>query len=332
MRLLFITSNRIGDAVLSTGLLQHLIARAEAAGDAAEVTIATGPAAAPLFGGVPGLRRLHLLRKKRCSLHWLALWRRTVGTRWDVVVDLRRSAVSYGLWAGERLIPRKPAEEIHRVRLLGELAGRSDDPPAPTLWTLEPHRRNAAKLLPNDKPVLALAPTANWPGKIWPAERFAETAARLTDEDGPLPGATIAVFGGPDERLQAAPLLREIPKDRRVDLVGKIDLLTAAACLKRARLFVGNDSGLMHMAAAVGTPTLGLFGPSKTELYAPWGRRTAALRTPESFEELTGAPDYDHRTTDSLMGGLTADRVVAAAEDLLAADGAHGDARTGTDD
>ena len=51
-------------------------------------------------------------------------------TRWDVVVDLRRSAVSYGLLAGERLIPRKPAEEIHRVRLLGELAGRPDDPPA----------------------------------------------------------------------------------------------------------------------------------------------------------------------------------------------------------
>jgi len=332
MKLLFITSNRIGDAVLSTGLLAHLIARAEATGNPAEVTLATGPSAAPLFGAVPGLKRLHLLRETRRSRHWWDLWRRTVGTRWDAVADLRRSALSYGLRTRERLIPRKPAEEIHRVRLLGELVGRAEDPPAPTLWTLEPHRRNAERLLPADAPILALGPTANRPGKIWPAERFAETAARLSDADGPLAGATIAVFGGPDERLQAAPLLRAIPKDRRVDLVGRADLLTAAACLRRARLFVGADSGLMHMAAAVGTPTLGLFGPSKPALYAPWGEKTAALRTPESFEELTGAPGYDPRTTDGLMDGLTVDRVAAAAEALLAKATEGPGARTGTND
>jgi ADP-heptose:LPS heptosyltransferase len=120
-------------------------------------------------------------------------------------------------------------------------------------------------------------------------------------------------------RRQANPLLRAIPRERRIDLVGRIDLLTAAACLARARLFVGNDSGLMHMAAAMGTPTLGLFGPSKTALYAPWGPHAAFVRTPESFEELTGASDYDHRTTGSLMGGLAVDTVESAARALIAA-------------
>ena len=69
-----------------------------------------------------------------------------------------------------------------------------------------------------------------------------------------------------------------------IDLVGKIDLLTAYACLKRARLFVGNDSGLMHLSAAAGAPTLGLFGPSDDRLYGPWGPNARALRGPRDFE------------------------------------------------
>jgi ADP-heptose:LPS heptosyltransferase len=69
-----------------------------------------------------------------------------------------------------------------------------------------------------------------------------------------------------------------------IDLVGRIDLLTAYACLKRARLFIGNDSGLMHLSAAAGAPTLGLFGPSDDRLYGPWGPDARALRGPRDFE------------------------------------------------
>ena len=67
--------------------------------------------------------------------------------------------------------------------------------------------------------------------------------------------------------------------------MGKVDLLTAYACLKHARLFIGNDSGLMHLAAAAGAPTLGLFGPSDDRLYAPWGDHARALRGPRTFEQ-----------------------------------------------
>ena len=77
------------------------------------------------------------------------------------------------------------------------------------------------------------------------------------------------------ERPQAAPLLAAMPAGPRIDLVGRTDLLTAAAVLRRCTLFIGNDTGLMHIAAASGTPTLGLFGPSPVEQYAPWGRCTA---------------------------------------------------------
>jgi ADP-heptose:LPS heptosyltransferase len=170
-------------------------------------------------------------------------------------------------------------------------------------------------MLPESGPVLALGPTANWRGKQWPGERFAELAARLTRPGAPLAGAHFAVFGGPGEELSAAPVLERLPREQTYDLVGKLSLLDVAACLKRCALYVGNDSGLMHMAAAVGIPTLGLFGPSRDGIYAPWGERASYVRTPESATALLAkvAQGIDH----GLMDGLTVDMAHAAACALL---------------
>ena len=92
-----------------------------------------------------------------------------------------------------------------------------------------------------------------------------------------------------------------------------------AACLGRARLFVGNDSGLMHVAAAAGAPTLGLFGPSPERRYAPWGRLARSVRCPESFEELVARAIRGERGYGVLMESLAVDTVEAAARELLAA-------------
>ena len=81
-------------------------------------------------------------------------------------------------------------------------------------------------------------------------------------------------------------------------------------------LFIGNDTGIMHIAAAMGTPTLGLFGPSLPENYAPWGPRTAVVRTERSYAEIVGAPDYDYRTAGTQMDSLGVDAVEAAARRL----------------
>ena len=74
----------------------------------------------------------------------------------------------------------------------------------------------------------------------------------------------------------------------------------------------------MHMAAASGTPTLGLFGPSHTTHYAPWGPGTAWVRTQKSYDEIVGAPGYNHRTTGTLMDSLTVDMAEAASRKLWA--------------
>jgi heptosyltransferase III len=312
MDILLITATRIGDAVLSTGLLSYLIERY----GPARLTIATGPLAAPLFEAVPGLERILVVNKRPWSLHWLPLYAAVVPRRWDMVVDLRGSVLAWLLRAGERKVMAKGDPQQHRVRQLGRLFDL-DPPPSPRLWTRPHHERRAAALIPAGSPVMAIGPAANWRGKEWRAERFAELAQRLIATDGMLPGARVAVLAAGHEHPQAAPLLEAVPAHRRIDLVGRVDLPTAAAVLRRCALFIGNDTGLMHLAAAAGTPTLGLFGPSPVEQYAPWGPRAAYVRSAEPRTRMF-APGFDHRTTGSLMDGLSVDAAEAATRRLWA--------------
>ena len=308
MRILFVTANRVGDAVLSSGLLARL---ADTYPDA-RITVAAGPAAASLFRNTPCLEHLIVLEKMRWSFHWIKLWSRCITTRWDIVVDLRRSALAYLLLAGKRYIIPKSRSEMHRVELLASTMRDGALTTNPVLWPDE-----VGGDLAENGPVVALGPAANWVGKQWRGDRFAELAKRLIADAGPFPGGRIAVFAAASERDQATPVLEAIPEEQLIDFIGVGDLATVAGYLRHCEFFVGNDSGLMHMAAAGGIPTLGLFGPSRTEHYAPWGENCGFVRTPESYDELVGAPGYDHRTTGTLMDGLSVETVLAACVSLI---------------
>ena len=309
MNILFITSTRIGDAVLSTGVLAHLIASYPNA----RITLACGPAAMPLFAAAPKVVKRIEMVKRKWGLHWFDLWRECVTERWgwDMVVDLRGSLIAQFLIARQRRVFR--GEGRHRHRLYGlAKAMRLAAPPAPTVWTAPEHETEAARLVPEGGPVLGIGPTANWRGKVWRAENFVALIGRLTDTDGILPGARVVVFGAAEERAIAQPVLDAVPAERLIDLVGEIDLPTAAAALGHCALYVGNDSGLMHLAAAAGVPTLGLFGPSRSETYAPWGECTAVVGTATPYDKLF-PQRYDHRTTDTLMDSLGVDAAAEAA-------------------
>ncbi len=272
MRILFITATRIGDAVLSTGLLDHL----GRTYPGAQFTVACGPVAEGVFTRLPGLQRILIVDKRRYDRHWLTLWAQTVTHLWDLAVDLRGSALTLLLPAKRRAIMRGGRRPGHRLTHLAGTLGLHDVP-MPVTWTNAADQARAAALLPEDGPIIALGPTANWSGKVWPAERFVALFRALAPS---LPGARAAIFAGPGEaeRRMAAPVLAALPG--AIDLAGCLSLPEAAACLARCRLFVGNDSGLMHLAAAAGTPTLGLFGPTPASEYAPSGRRTAAVLAP----------------------------------------------------
>lgn len=312
MRILFVTSTRIGDAVLSTGLLDHLIR----VYPEAQITIACGPVAAPLFEAVPGVERVIVLRKKPCALHWLEFIVRTVGRIWDVIVDLRGSAATMVLLRGHRFAYYTDRAPVHRLVKLSQVL-HLDRPAVPRLWTAPRHEAEAESLVPEGSPVLALGPTANWPCKEWPVENFIELAERLTGQEGPLPDARIMVLGAPEEGVSARPLIDAFAPNRVIEIFAGVPLLTAFACLKRADLYVGNDSGLMHMAAAAGTPTLGLFGPTQDAHYAPFGPHCAFVRTPEPYEALAALSKRMDEPR-SLMGSLSVDDVENAALDLMA--------------
>jgi heptosyltransferase-3 len=310
MKILFITANRLGDAVLSTGVLAWLIGRHPGA----QVTIVCGPYAAGLFRAVPVLERLIVLQKRSWNRHWLDAWAACAGTRWDIIVDLRNSIVSRLLFARSRAC-RGGSTGRHKVIENAMVLGLTP-PPAPRIWLDEKAEREAAQILPAGKPLLALGPAANWACKQWPAEQFAALTQKLADADGPLAGASVLVIAEEKERVGLSPLLKSIPVERRIELFGR-DLLTVAACLKQARLFIGNDSGLMHLAAAIGVPTLGLFGPGQEDIYGPWGENGAYVRTPESRDELLRRLPYPAANHPNLMEGLSVETVYQAAYALL---------------
>jgi ADP-heptose:LPS heptosyltransferase len=291
MRILFVTANRLGDAVLSTGLLDHLIHIYPAA----RITVACGPVAAGIFQRMPNLERIVVFSKQPFGRHWLPLWGTTVTQWWDLVVDIRGSALSWLIPARRRAIMHPTTG--HKTLQLARVLNLETAPP-PVAWFAPEDIATASRLLPRGRPVIVLAPTANWAPKVWPTERFVALFQRLTETL--LPGAVPVVIAGPGETEAAIArrVIQGLPGT--IDLVDRLSLPRIAALLAQSSLFVGNDSGLMHLAAAAGAPTLGLFGPTSAEEYAPAGRRAAALASP-----------------DSTMDGISVDAVVEAAQRLL---------------
>jgi heptosyltransferase-3 len=290
MKILFVTSNRLGDAVLSTGLLDHLIRTYPDA----RITVVCGPVAEGVFARMPNRERTIVLRKRSHGRHWLPLWADVVFHVWDLVVDIRASALSWLVPTRRRAVFRRI--QGPKVAQLGAILGLSP-PPTPVAWIAEADRAHVGALLPTDRPIIVLAPTANWEQKVWPAERFAAAFRHLATSV--IPGAKPVVLGGPGaaERTMAAPLLAALPE--ACDLVGALSLPEVAAVLQRAALFIGNDSGLMHLSAAAGAPTIGLFGPTDATTYRPAGRCATAV-------------------VARSMDAISVQNVVEAAENLLA--------------
>lgn len=307
--ILFITSSRIGDAVLSSGILDH-IARTL---PEARVTIACGPLVVSLFEGYPLLEQLYPLKKKKLNGHWICLWRQVFFRRWYMVIDLRDSAVSRLIFSKNRHIFGKHLDlNLHKAEQAAELM-ELDYVPATRLWVTPQQAALAEELIPSmetqGRMVIGVGPTANWVGKTWPVERFIETIRWMISESGPANGAKVAVFAAPGEEVSARLLYESLPSKSRFDLIAKTDPGTAAAALSLCSFYIGNDSGLMHCAAAAGIPTLGLFGPSYPHLYRPWGEDCDFISTPESFDELIAYEGYAPKTAGCLMGSLTVEAV-----------------------
>jgi lipopolysaccharide heptosyltransferase II len=172
---------------------------------------------------------------------------------------------------GERRLPRM----VDRCAMLALPQGEA----APAAWPLPELKVSAPEcanwrrrlgLAPDHRTVVVLAPGAVGPSKRWPAESYTELARRLAAE-----GHWIWVIGGPNEKELAAEIATHA--DIR-DLTGP-DLRNAILALAAADLAVSNDSGLLHVAAALGTPAIGIFGPTSAWHWAPLNPIAATIET-----------------------------------------------------
>lgn len=168
--------------------------------------------------------------------------------------------------------------------------------------------------VPDDQPVIGLAPGASSPTKRWSATQF----ARLADRLQAFLNAAIVLIGGPNEHAVTAAVAEEMTGSS-VDWGGRLDLASLPAAIQRCHLFVSNDSGPMHVASAVGTPVIGLFGPTHPRLgFAPLGPHDAALSL-----DLDCSPCSLHgerpcwKGTHACLDDLSVERVVSEVERLI---------------
>lgn len=306
MKILVRATNWIGDAVMSLPALEAARAR----WPQAEIVLLARPWMAGVYRdhgvadrvieferdgrhrGLAGLERLArelraerfdaaLLLQNAFQAAWLA-WRARIPERIGYARDGRS-------WLLTRAVPvprrgEIPALEPFYYLELVRRAGWLERLPE----RLEIRLRVAPESLRRAEPALAaagssgerlrvaMAPGAAFgPAKCWPAERYAELADRLVAAFA----ADVILFGAPAER-ELCERIAGAMVARPAILAGRIGVAELPAALARCRLFIGNDSGAMHVAAAVGLPVVAIFGPTNPEATRPATPRLRLVRQP----------------------------------------------------
>lgn len=270
-KVLFVSPNRIGDSVIATGTVREILRQFPGA----EITVAAGGPPAPFYRAAPGVTEIIVVDKTTWARHWFRLWRRVKDTRWDVMIDTRGSPLRLFVQAKRKFIYRgAPSGAVPKVEVISRLM-QAPHVLDPEVFIDDRARAEARAVIAAQPsgagtgPIIALAPIANQKGKSWPRDRWGQLVEVLKTEPR-FDDWRFLIVGGPGDHAPTAPALAAAG-ERGIDFVGKGDILASAAAIQDATLFAGNDSGLMHVAAAVGTPTLGLFGPTEWWLYKPWG-------------------------------------------------------------
>ncbi|MEO5859317.1 MAG: lipopolysaccharide heptosyltransferase II [Pyrinomonadaceae bacterium] len=215
-------------------------------------------------------------------------------------------------------VPAWKGEE-HESRYYRELINRlhPDHLPAeePVLAVSDPRRYEARKRLTESgvvegrKIVGIGAGSTNSRAKRWAAENFSRLADLLSSEKG-----AEVIFLGNENESDVSRSVVETSREKHIDLTGQTDLATATAILSEIDLFVSNDMGLAHIAAAVGTPTIVIFGPTNAKTTRPLGRLVEVIREPvECSPCMLRECPIDHRC----MTRISPERVFESASKMM---------------
>lgn len=257
-------------------------------------------------------------------------------TRFSAVVSLLTGSPRIAgfdapsVWRGGFQTERVPFNRYwHVARNFRCLAGGENGEPVATgdqtsFVVQAEHEEEVDRLVPRDagRPLVVLNPNAGHLSleRRWPRERFASLASCLIRGDD----ARVVLVGAPSEQewtAGVAAMTGEVGPEQLIDLSGRLSIGGLHALLARADVFVGNDSGPMHLAAALGTPTVGLFGPETPQMYAPIGGRAVALYEPPPCSPCINV--HANKVTACVLGrpecliNLDVGRVHAAARDAI---------------
>lgn len=288
-RALVIQTAFLGDVVLTTALLTALAARH------GPVDVVTTPGAAPLLETHPAVRRVIPYDKRGRDRGWgglRALAARLRGEHYEraylphrslrtaALALLARIPARIGFHDGWRFfyteVRRRPAGG-HEIDRLLALAGEPPAAYAPQLRPTPEDERAAAGLLAAagiSAPFVAIAPGSIWGSKRWPY--YSDMARRLSDR------TDVVVVGGPEDAPLGEEIVRAVEggrgRSRAVNGCGKLTLRQSAALIARAAVLVTNDSAPLHLATAMGTPIVAVFGPTIPEFgFGPVGARDVTL-------------------------------------------------------
>jgi ADP-heptose:LPS heptosyltransferase len=188
---------------------------------------------------------------------------------------------------------------------------------APALRIPESSRAAAAvRLAGASGPLIGMHVSGGRAIKQWPPERFAEVARRLISTSG----ATIVLTGSPGDRALVDGVSAALPQERVIDVASELGLLDVAAILERLELLVTGDTGPMHLAVAVGTPVVAVFGPSDPARYAPRGPHDLIVRVDlpcSPCNRIRRPPERCVGHTPDCLAFVSTESVLAAALGVL---------------
>lgn len=319
------TPNGLGDAVLALPALGAIVDRFEDR----RVIVAARAEIAPLYVGQRGVSEV--VRTARGAFGQLRSVRRALGGRgaglgivcggFGTAVALSgagaRQVWGYGgplsRLALDVALPKRWLEGRHRWEAYALLAAAATGREVPERYPLPSGAGDeaaAVELLPDpaEGPVVGMVVTARHPSRRWPVDRFAEVASRLARA-----GVRVVVFGARGEEPLAAAAVRAADPPP-LDLSGRTPLPVLIECLRRLDVLIANDTGPMHVAAAVGTPVVGIFGASCEIRTGPRGAASDAIVHPVPCRPCR-RPEcaYNH----GCMTGIAVETVVETVEARL---------------
>ncbi len=228
-----------------------------------------------------------------------------------------------GIGLTHRAVPRPQQHETELYLSVVATIGAVQNDPRPVYCVLDDARDQVSDLLRDvGDPIVvihpggAVNPGSTYLSKRWPAECFGALASELVQRHG----ASIVVVGAASD-IDAAQGTVDMTDGPATNLANQVSVPQLAALCERAQLYVGNDSGMSHLASAVGTPTVTIFGPTDPATYRPLGRN-ALFCAPSLSSIQTRAGDLRQRPNVDEQGprisDVSVDTVLAACESALA--------------